>query len=289
VKNFEEGSEQSPLAERIKGVGLRWALPLAIACALSTMPRGGLGLLTQLYLKNLNSSPLLISLAASVGSIGILLGSLFWGTLSDSRRRKPLLFILLGAGALALGVQALLLPPTGVLVGVFFVVFMLTGFIPIAMAIISQASSLSNRGRNLSAILAYRSLGFMLGGAMIGFVLQGFGFRWGFGLFAVLPCLAIAFIIALPGEQETSPPARRTSVKELAKSGLGPLYLAVVLRQAGVVGAQSLIFVHMASLGIAEGAMGMARATNHALQVPAMLLFGQLADRVGRRLSLIHI
>ena len=29
--------------------------------------------------------------------------------------------------------------------------------------------------------------------------------------------------------------------------------------------------------------MGMARATNHALQVPAMLLFGQLADRVGRR------
>ena len=283
MKNFEEGSEQPPLAKRIKGASLRWALPLAVACALSTMPRGGLGLLIQLYLKNLNSSPLLISLAASVGSIGILLGGLFWGTLSDSRRRKPLLFILLGAGALALGVQALLLPPTGVLVGVFFVVFMLTGFIPIAMAIISQASSLSNRGRNLSAIHASRSLGFMLGGAMVGFVLQGVGFRWGFGLFAVLPFLAIAFIIALPGEQETSPPARRTSVKGLAKSGLGPLYLAVVLRLAGVVGAHSLRFVHMASLGIAEGAMGMARATNHALQVPAMLLFGQLADRVGRR------
>ncbi len=107
--------------------------------------------------------------------------------------------------------------------------------------------------------------------------------RWGFGLFAVLPFLAIGSIIALPREQGTSPLARRTSVRELAKSGLGPLSLAAILRQAGVVGAQSLILVYMASLGIAEGSMGIARAANHALQVPTMLLLGQLTDRVGRK------
>jgi len=198
-------------------------------------------------------------------------------------RRKPLLFVLLGAGALAMSVQAFLLPPPGVLAGVFFIVFMLTGFIPIAMAVISTASSSLNRGRNLSGLHASRSLGFMLGGVMAGFVLQALGFRSAFAVFAILPLLAIVFLLSLPREQESSQSQRETSFRELAKGGLGTLYVATVLRQAGVVGAQSLIFVYMASLGIAQGEMGMTRAANHALQVPAMLLFGQLTDRLGRK------
>ena len=172
--SFEQESVQSHSLRQAKGVGKKWTLPPAIACTLATMPRGSLGLLTQLYLKNLNISPFLISLATSIGCVGILLGGLFGGTLSDSYRRKLLLFVLLSAGVLAMSVQAFLLPP-GVLAGVFFIVFMLTGFIPIAMVIISTASSSLNRGRNLSILHASRSLGFMFGGVMAGFVLQSIG------------------------------------------------------------------------------------------------------------------
>ena len=283
VKNLEEGSEQSHLSNGSKRAGGKWILPLIVAGSLAIMPQGGLGQLIQLYLKGLNSSPLLISLATSLTFAGVLLGSLFWGALSDSYRKKPLLFALLGACTGSVAVLSLLLPAYGALACIFVVFFMLTGFGPIAMAIVSGASTLVNRGRNLSALLSSRSLGLMLGSIVGGFALVALGFRLSFGVFAILPLGAIFFVLFLGKESSPLPPRRENTLKRLTKGGLGSLYLATVLRQVGSAGTISLIFVFMASLDIPEGTMGMAKATNHALQVPAMLLFGQLADRLGRR------
>lgn len=99
MKNFEEGSEQSHLSSGSKRARRKWILPLIGAGSLTFMPQGGLGQLIQLYLRGLNSSPLLISLATSLSWAGILLGSLFWGALSDSYQKKPLLFVMLSAFA----------------------------------------------------------------------------------------------------------------------------------------------------------------------------------------------
>jgi MFS family permease len=283
VKDFEEGSVQSYLSTESKRAREKWILPLIAAGSLTFMPQGGLGQLIQLYLRGLNSSPPLISLATSLSSAGILLGSLFGGALSNSHRKKPLLFALLGACAGSVAVLSLLLPAYGALACIFVVFFMLTSFSPIAMAIISRASTMVNRGRNLSALHSARSLGLMLGSMVAGFALVALGFRLSFAVFAIFPLGAAFFVLFLGKESRLSPPRRENALKGMTKGGLGSLYLATVLRQAGTAGAISLIFVYMASLDIPEGTMGMARAANHALQVPAMLLFGQLADRLGRR------
>jgi len=170
VKNLEEGSEQSHLSSGSKRSGRKWILPLIAASSLAFMPQGGLGQLIQLYLRGLSGSPLVISLATSLSCAGILLGSFFWGALSDSHRKKPLLFALLGACAGSVAVLSFLLPAYGALACIFVVFFMLVGFSPIAMAIISGASTLVNRGRNLSALLSSRSLGLMLGSVVAGSV-----------------------------------------------------------------------------------------------------------------------
>ena len=250
MKNFEEGSEQSHLSSGSKRARGKWILPLIAAGSLSFMPQGGLGQLIQLYLLGINSSPLLISLATSLSCAGILLGSLFWGAQFDSYRKKLLLFALLGACAGSVAVLSLLLPAYGVLACIFVVFFMLTGFSPIAMAIISGASTLVNRGRNLSALHSSRSLGLMLGSMVAGFALVVLGFRLSFAVFAIFPLGAVFFVLFLGKESSLSPPRRENTLRGLTKGGLGSLYLATVLRQAGTAGAISLIFVYIASLDI---------------------------------------
>lgn len=287
MNNLEESLEQSHLSSGSKRAGGKWIFPLIVAGSLAIMPQGGLGQLIQLYLRSLNSSSLLISLATSLSFAGVLLGSLFWGALSDLYRKKPLLFALLGACAGSVAVLSLLLPAYGALACIFVVFFMLTGFSPIAMAIISGASTLVNRGRNLSALLSSRSLGLMLGSMVAGFALVALGFRLSFGVLAIFPLSAIFFVLFLGKESSLLPPRRENTLQGLTKGGLGSLYVATVLRQVGSAGTISLIFVYMASLDIPEGTMGMAKAANHALQVPAMLLFGQLADRLGRKVVFI--
>ncbi len=50
-----------------------------------------------------------------------------------------------------------------------------------------------------------------------------------------------------------------------------------------MVGAFSLLFVHMVSLGIAKGAVGVARSVNHAFWVAALLEFGQIVGWLSRK------
>ncbi len=278
-----EGSEQSQSQPPTEKVTSYLAWPLAVASVLAFMPQGGLGLLIQLYLHQLDSAPFLISMAACLASMGILLGGVTWGALSDMTRRKPLLAALLGAGAVGVVSQSFLLPPAGVLAGFFVSLFMLTGFNPVVMRIISGGSSSLRRGRNLSILVVFRSIGFMLGSLVAGFALSSLGFRLSFIVFAAFPLAAMAFVLRLPRECVATTSKRESVFVGMGRKGLGSLYFATALRQAGMVGAFSLLFVHMASLGIAEGAMGVARSVNPAFQIPALLVFGQLADRLSRK------
>ena len=285
VTHSGEGPPQSDSVEDNAGGSRRaWLLPLSAICGLSLTTQGASYLLIQLYLKDLGVQPLLISLSSSLGWMGTLLGSVFWGSLSDTRAKRPLFYLILGGGALVIGSLSFGLPASGVLAVSFVRVFLVTGVTAIAMAIVSGMSKLKQRGRNLSYISSSRSLGFLAGSLGAGFLLEALNFRSSFLVLALLPLAALSFLPSLSESGNSEAKQRRDSTfKTLAKGGLRCLYIGTVLRQMGTAGAGSLIYVYMATLGIRAGAMGGVSALNPATQVIGMLLFGQLADRIGRK------
>lgn len=260
-------------------------LPLAITSGFVFAAQGALVILVQLYLRELDAQPLIISLTTSLGWLGILMGGTFWGMISSYRSRESLFFVILATSAVTIGVLALLPSALGVLPAVFLRVFIITGITPIAMTIVSKASSMRRRGRNLSFISSAKTLGFMLGGAIAGFLLEAGSFRWSFLALACLPLCAFPFLICLPQQEKVS--LRQCGAPSkwrwLAIGKLKSLYLGVILRQAGMTGAGSLVFVYMASLEIPAGTMGLVQALGPAVSTVGVLVFGWLADRIKKR------
>jgi len=245
---------------------------------------GGLALIVKLYLTGQGFPPIVIGAVSSVNAAGVILGSLTWGRLADRRARRPLLFTTVIGAALAIGVL-ILLPPASVILGsVFFRTFMWMGFTTITMAIVSEASAVARRGRNLSYVTSARSLGFALGAIASGFVLDRLGFQGGFAVMATLPLLGIGFLFLLPRrEAVSSPMMQKGSWKVALSSGLADLYMSTILRQMAIHGTFSLLPIYMAFLGIPATQMGLVTALNTLTQVAALIGFGRLADRIGRR------
>jgi len=245
---------------------------------------GGLALIVKLYLTGQGFPPIVIGAVTSVNAAGVILGSLVWGRLADRRARRPLLFATILGTVLVIGVL-ILLPPASVILGsVFLRTFMWMGYATITMAIISGASAVSRRGRNLSYVTSARSLGFALGAIASGFVLDRLGFRGGFAVMTALPLLGTGFLFLLPRKEAVPNPMIRDGSWKLAvSSGLTDLYLSTFLRQMAIHGTFSLLPIYMAFLGIPATQMGLVIALNTLTQVAALIGFGRLADRIGRR------
>ncbi|UCF10800.1 MAG: MFS transporter, partial [Candidatus Bipolaricaulota bacterium] len=265
------------------GAGRRAAVPLSIGSIAIMMAGGVMGLLVQLYLRELGAAPIIISLSTSLGAAGLLIGSVAWGAASDRIHRKPLLFATAAGVAVTVGVLAFL-PSAGVVLPVSLLrEFVRTGFVAMTMALVSAASVTARRGRNLSYLSASRSLGFGLGAAVGGFVLEALGFRWSYVVLLVLPTTAVLSMVFLPSEPVARLRDRTVAWRLAARAGLTDLYIGTILRQMAIHGTFSLIFVYMANRGISPGLMGLLSSTNMATQTLAMLFFGRLADRIGRR------
>jgi MFS family permease len=247
------------------------------------MSVGGLGLVVQLYLKSLDVPTFLIGLVATFNSVGLLVGAWLWGTLSDYvKRRRLLAFLALGLAAL-IGILTLL-PPMAVVLGTALFRFLFfSGFTAVAIAVISAASRPERRGKNLSYISSARAFGFAVGNVAAGVVLQLVGFRFAFSACTILPLVAFAFLWLLPSENPVHPREKIRAWKAIFSAGVADLFIATMLRQMATFGTFALLFVYMDSLGISPGVMGAISATNTATQVLALLLFGWLADRIGRR------
>jgi len=265
---------------RVGRVGL---LPMALLVVLPFATEAALRLLVQLYLRDLNASTTIISLSTSLCWLGILFGSAFWGVLSDSKGRRLLLSLILVGSAAAVAAGAFLPTVEVTLLLVFVRVALLIGIGPITMAIVSAASSARNRGRSLSYLSALRTGGFMLGSALAGFVLASAGYRWSFVLFAVLPLVSLSALFRSGRGDTANGASRHRTFHLLRRGGLRSLYLGTVFRQMGNTGAGSLIFVYMATLGISPSSSGLLSALNPAMQIAAMLVFGHVADRIGRQ------
>jgi MFS family permease len=114
-------------------------------------------------------------------------------------------------------------------------------------------------------------------------MLDRFGFSPSFILFTLLAFTAFGIVWLLPNENPIERKEKTGSWRDIFSSGLFDLYLATALRQMAIFGTFALLYVYMEMVGVAIAVMGVVAASNTATQVPAILLFGWLADRVGRR------
>jgi len=254
-----------------------------MALSILSSTAGGIIMLAQLYLKDLHATPLVISLLTSFVWMGALIGSTTWGTLADRYSRKRLLLLILMSSAGATGSLALLLPPAGVLSAVFLRMLMVTGLAPVTMAIVSAASTIDHRGRDLSYLSASRSTGSALGKVIAGFLLAGLGYRLSFLSLALLPIVACFFLLFLPRAEKVGTKKRQSLSTSLRTGGMNGLYISGALRQMGTSGTASLIFVYMATLGIPVGIMGTINAIGATTSILGVLVFGRLSDLIGRK------
>ena len=263
--------------------GRRRAIPLAGSSLFVATAVSGLGLLIQLYLKSLNTPLFLISLVATLNSVGMLLGSWLWGTASDYiKRRRLLAFLTLGLAACT-GVLIALPSSTVVMATATVRSLMFAGVGTVSIAVVSASSLVQRRGKNLSYISSARSFGFAAGSIVAGIVLARLGFRLSFVMFTLLPIVAFGIVWLLPCENPVRPKERIGAWKAIFTSGLLDLYLATALRQMAIFGTFALLYIYMESIGVPISLMGVVSAANGATQVLTLLVFGWLADRVGRR------
>ena len=263
--------------------GRRYAKPLAGSAFLIGGALGGLMLFVQLYMKSLGASTVLIGLISSLNAAGTLFGSLFWGAISDRVRRRPLLFITAAAFSVAILVLMWLPGIETVLLTAFVRLFLFAGFSAIVIAIVSGASTQARRGKNVSYVSSARAFGIALGSMTAGFALEWLGFRYGFLLIGVLPAMSAVILLKLPHEPAPRFERQRGSFRMIRAAGLTDLYVATVLRQMAIFGTFSLLYIYMDTLAIPPWLMGILGSFNMLTQTGALILFGRLADRFGRR------
>jgi len=263
--------------------GRRRAIPLAGSTLFVATAVGGLGLIIQLYLKSLGTPLFLISLVATVNSIGMLIGSWLWGTVSDYIKRRRLLALLTLGLTGSIGVLIALPSTNVVMASAIFRSLMFAGVGTVSIAVVSASSLVHRRGKNLSYISSARAFGFAAGNILAGIVLAKLGFRPSFVMFALLPIVAFGIVWLLPNENPVERKEKIGAWKAIFAAGLLDLYLATALRQMATFGTFALLYIYMGSIGIPISLMGVISASNTATQVLALLAFGWLADRVGRR------
>lgn len=272
-------------SENRSGAGGRahLSLPLASSAILVAFASGGLGLLVQLYLEGRGATVFLISVASSLGSVGTLVGSYFWGRLSDrSGRRVFIVATALGvAGSIGILVP---LPGNAVVVATSFArAFMDIGFASMSLAMISAANQASTRARGMSYNSSARSLGFALGAMGAGVVLERLGYRNAFAVMTLAPVLGALCVLRLPREERPPARPRQHAWTALREAGLTRLYFGTILRQFSANGAFALAYVYMNTLRISPVLMGTVASLNTLTQVGALVGFGWVADRIGRR------
>jgi MFS family permease len=257
--------------------------PLATSAILVAMASGGLGMLVQLFLQDRGATMFLISVASSLGSVGVLFGSYFWGRLSDRSGRR--IFLIVTALGVAASIAILIPLPGngGILATSLARAFMDIGFASMSLALISAASQSATRARGMSYNSSARSLGFALGAMGAGVVLEKLGYRNSFLLMSILPMIGAALVIRLPREATPVAPKRQLPWHALREAGLTRLYVGTILRQFGTNGAFALLYVYMDTLKISPIVMGTVSSLNTLTQVAALVGFGWLADRIGRR------
>lgn len=276
-------------------------LPLVTSNLLRLIYMVGIGIVLQLYLKDLGASPFVISLSEVAFWGANLLFAPLWGALSDASGRRRAILVGTSFGA------ALLLPVFGMVdtvAGVLGLRFLFSaiavGFPPVAIAAMSLHADTTRRGRSLSPYHTSRAVGFLLGWGTSGVILDLLGFGGAFTAFAAVGIAGGVAALLVRHVDTPEPVSAREVLREarkrwvpsrgdatLREDGLHWLLAAIFLRKVAFVGIFSLIAVYAVDvLGLRRALLGYVLAMNPLFQLLFIEFFATVADRRGRRVVL---
>jgi PPP family 3-phenylpropionic acid transporter len=246
-------------------------------------------------------SPGEIGLITSAGAVGFTIAVPAWGHLADVRfgRARTLRMCAIGA-ALVIGI--LLLPVPTALVVLAFVVFPIfqSTWQPLADALTVNAV----RPRDYARVRTLTSVGFAVAAIVAGVVYDQTSYRTAFLLFAggaLVLAVAATFVRdtaradlahhRADGREATAGGRRRLVGISLGSSGvalrvaprLGSVLLAAALVHVGMISGFTFLPLRIESLGGGASEVALAAGLSAAAEIPAMLVMGALAARVGLR------
>lgn len=262
----------------------RWGgLALAVAAAVAFAGEGAVRMLGQLYMKAAGSTPQMIGLHTTFVWLGLLLGSLLWGFMADRFSSRALLLTSLSVTAVSMAGMALQPAPHWIFVLVLSRSFAITGLIPVIIVAAYREASRGGIGRSISFVSASRPFGVGAGMLAGGLLLEHTGFVACFLILALLPVLAILFVLSDRNAIVRHASTQVSAIKLHLRRHACALYVSTVLANIGSVGSMSLIFSYMDDLGISAGLMGCMGALAPASAVISMALFGRFLDQRGTK------
>ena len=261
-----------------------------------------IGMLVQIYLKTLNASLFYISLASMLYALSRTLFQPIWGTVSDLLgKRKPFLLLSLIFTTLMIPMFSLAKTPQEVLVLRFLLGVFMSAFGPSALAHVVENRRETTTGRALSYFNASSSAGEMGGRIIAGTLTFFLPIRYIFFFLTTLSIIALYFINKVKENVEINKGIPKfkdiiigikgrlilwegTNKDIMKKNGLMFVYLGSFLRQSGITGFFSLVYVYMVyQLNVSPGMSGFVSAANPFTQIFSMIVFGRLVDVIGRK------
>ncbi len=252
-------------------------------------------------------SPGEIGLISSLGAVGFTVAVPAWGHLADVRLGRPrtLQICALGAGA---AIAALVLPWPPLIVASLFGLFRIfeSCWQPLADAVTVNAL----RGRDYARVRLFTSLGFSVAAIGSGFFYDRFGYTPAFVFFAaaaVVMAVSVAFLPDIARADRATHRRRvgtRSDTAAASSGGTPPrrtwgfgssgVALRVAPRLVAVLAASALLHVGIISgftflplridaLGGPPSDVALSSGLSAGTEIPAMLVMGAVARRVGLR------
>ncbi|MFP5341389.1 MAG: MFS transporter [Candidatus Limnocylindria bacterium] len=249
----------------------------------------------SVILADFGFSPGEIGLISSLGAVGFTVAVPAWGHLADVHLGRPrtLQLCAIAGGAAML---ALLLPLPPLLIVTLFLLFWIfeSPWQPLADAITVNAL----RGRDYARVRLFTSLGFAVAAVLAGQVYDRTGYGAAFALFALAALVMTVAAASLPDvaradldAHRRATPARRGRTFSFGSSGvamrvaprLGMVLLASGFVHVGIISGFTFLSLRIEALGGSPGDIALASGISAATEVPAMLVLGGVAARVGLR------
>jgi PPP family 3-phenylpropionic acid transporter len=223
-----------------------------------------------------------IGILAGVAPLMTLVVAPLWGAAADRRgsRIAVLRWSVAGTAAAILLVGSaesfwLLLPAMGI-----FALFQVA-IIPLSDGAVSAAAA--NQKISYGSLRLWGSIGFMIGGPLMGLLANRFGLRAIFPLYALLMLLALPVLWhMIPCEPPSSSSTRRGTAFSLLRHRSILLFLIIAgLAAIGISAGYQFLSVFLHSLGASPGLIGAVSALGAFFEVPGMLWSGRLIHKYG--------